>query len=475
MLYEGGSWKGAVEKHRKQSIRVVGGRPVAGTIENVGGDKTTASKPFFAACISDSPSVVRNVPHIGELEVVSAMLDSVGVNISHSPDGRTVTIDPKDMRFRPIPEGLGGPSRTSMLMAGAQLNRFREANIPQPGGDKIGDRPVDGQIGGLMALGAEVVEHGSGRLVFVAPQGLRGDIIYTFPKPTHTGIENLTIASSKAPGESVFHNTSLAPEVDHGVIHALNTAGANISRIQDLDGNRTREIQVTGVDSIRGLDYELHPDPCAIVTYATAALITESEEGVLIKGIKREPIDPFVTLVERMGGGVDVREDGIRFFYKEPLVAPRQTLLTADTPIDNDRYLGIKSDWQPIISALLLKATGKSRIIEAYFSDRFQHLSLAQQAGADIRFFDPRHDDPAIQYNFTDDDGLHGVEINGGKTLRPIGEMNAGNDIRLGAFELLLSFMTPGSNIIRDLSQIKRGYDHLIENFEHLEAEITHV
>jgi UDP-N-acetylglucosamine 1-carboxyvinyltransferase len=466
------SWQKKSEIYRGQKIRVVGGFPLSGVIDNVGGDKTTASKPLIAACICDLPSEIRNVPNIGEIDIVADMLASLGVDLAFSLDQRQINVYPQNMRYRAIPGELGKPSRTSMLMAGVMLSRFGKAEIPFPEGDRIGDRPVDGQIRGLVALGAEVEEQDSEHLVFVAPRGLKGSE-FTFPKPTHTGAENLIIASAKAPGETRLHNTSLAPEIDHGVIEAFNIAGAKIVRQQDPDGNKLRDIEVNGVEYLKGLDYELQLDPNAVITYAVAALITESQKGVFIKGADPEPIDSFLKLIDRMGGGYDIQNDGINFYYEKPLKAPHQTLITGDTPIDTEKYLRIKSDWQPLISALLLKASGTSRIIEAYFSNRFHHLFLAKEAGAKIEFFDPRLEDPTIRYNFNEDDNLHGVKIYGGNALQSIAEMNAGNDIRLGAFSLLLSLMTSGNSIIHDLSQIKRGYDDLIENFKNIGAQIT--
>ena len=47
--------------------------------------------------------------------------------------------------------------RGSFLIMGALLGRLGEASCPPPGGDVIGQRPVDVHLKGFAALGAEIV------------------------------------------------------------------------------------------------------------------------------------------------------------------------------------------------------------------------------------------------------------------------------------------------------------------------------
>ena len=50
---------------------------------------------------------------------------------------------------------VGGLNRMAIISVGPLLHRCGEADIPMPGGDRIGARPLDFHINGLQLMGAK--------------------------------------------------------------------------------------------------------------------------------------------------------------------------------------------------------------------------------------------------------------------------------------------------------------------------------
>ena len=98
-----------------------------------------------------------------------------------------------------VPLDVGARLRTSAMVLGPMLARMGTAMIPNPGGCRIGARPIDQHLKGLQAMGAEVkLDHG---YVDVECKRLRGATI-VLDMPTVTGCENLMMAAARIPGRT---------------------------------------------------------------------------------------------------------------------------------------------------------------------------------------------------------------------------------------------------------------------------------
>lgn len=461
------TWAQEAQEYQGQVLTVRGGRPLWGVVESPGGGKNVAGKILIASCLGSNPSTITNVPAIGEVRIGAEMLAGLGVELEFSNEGTKISVDPASMQSRPIPTELGTPSRSSIVALGMLLAATREANIPLPGGDKLGSRPVEVHIRGMQELGAQKLPSPADRIIMVANDGLHGTEL-TMKVASVTGTETLSMAATKATGTTVIHNANLMSEVWE-LLGALNKAGAKIEPRGSV--NNIGALNIVGTNEITSIDHELDTDLNAVITYGVAALITDSEQGILVKRTKPHTIKHFLKLLDAMGGGYEVKEDGILFYSKGTLKAPERTIVASFDEIDTEEYLSIKADWQPLVSLLLLKAEGTSQLIETVFAERFQHLEVARRAGAAVQYFDPREQDQSIYYHFQEDQLFHGVRITGGKKLSPI-DIDGSNDIRLAAFCLLMGLMSPGESHISNLTQVKRGYHNLIENLQEIGADI---
>src|SRR5579863_7450182 len=109
---------------------------------------------MVAAMLGDGPSVIRNAPEVGDVDITAAMLESAGYHVGRT-DGE-ITVAPGDAVTPSVPEAFTGLNRIPILMLGPLLHLAGEAFVPLVGGDPIGRRPVDFHVEALRALGAEI-------------------------------------------------------------------------------------------------------------------------------------------------------------------------------------------------------------------------------------------------------------------------------------------------------------------------------
>src|SRR5699024_12317745 len=97
-------------------LRVNGGIPLRGEI-SVRGAKNFVSKAMVAALLGESTSVLRNVPQIRDVEIVSQLLNLHGVAVSHDQEAGILTLDPTRVE-QALTADIGshsGSSRISIL------------------------------------------------------------------------------------------------------------------------------------------------------------------------------------------------------------------------------------------------------------------------------------------------------------------------------------------------------------------------
>ena len=126
--------------------------PLRGDI-SVRGSKNAVTKHMVAAMLGDGPSVIRNAPQVGDVDITAAMLESAGFHVGRE-DGE-ITIAPGREVVPRVPEAFTGLNRIPILMLGPLLHLTGEAFVPLVGGDPIGRRPVDFHGGNYYAHGVK--------------------------------------------------------------------------------------------------------------------------------------------------------------------------------------------------------------------------------------------------------------------------------------------------------------------------------
>ena len=127
-------------------LRIDGGTPLKGQV-TVRGAKNLVPKAMVAALLGSTPSVLRNVPDLSDVEVVTILAELHGAKVDYDRETGVLTLTPdhnsqtaernaKDIQL------FGGNSRIPILMVGPLLHTIKTARIPNLGGCKIGDRPI---------------------------------------------------------------------------------------------------------------------------------------------------------------------------------------------------------------------------------------------------------------------------------------------------------------------------------------------
>jgi len=395
---------------------VRGSGPLEGSVA-VGGAKNSALKLMAASLMAEGRSVLRNVPRIVDVEIMSDLLTSMGADVRRSED-HVLTIDVGPDITPEAPYELVERMRASIVVLGALLGRNGYARVALPGGDNFGPRPIDMHINGLEALGVRFeVAHGYIEARCDALIGTR--VVLEFPSVGAT--ENLVMAAARAKGTTLIDNAAREPEIAD-LCAFLVRMGARIV------GGGTSTIEIEGVDELSPVDHTVIPDRIEAGTFLAAVGVAGGE--LALEGARPDHMDMLIRKLGDMGMRVSPSSDGLWAQAKGRLRAVDVSTLP---------YPGIATDYKPFFVAMLAVAEGVGIVTENLFSGRFRYVDELVRMGADIRT-----------------EGHHAV-VRGRPRLS--GAPVRAPDIRAGAALVAAALGADGETIISDASHIARGYE----------------
>ncbi|WP_374191694.1 UDP-N-acetylglucosamine 1-carboxyvinyltransferase [Herbiconiux sp. SYSU D00978] len=431
-----------------ESLTVWGGKPLQGTV-HVRGAKNLVTKAMVAALLGETESLLKDVPAISDVEVVRGLLEVHGVVVTE-PEPGELLLDPRNVKsanFVEI-EVHAGSSRIPILFCGPLLHQLGEAFIPDLGGCRIGDRPIDFHLDALRKFGAVVDKQPNG-IHLTAPNGLKGAHI-ELPYPSVGATEQVLLTAVRAEGVTELKNAAIEPEI-MDLIAILQKMGAIIT----VEPNRV--IFIEGVEKLGGYSHRAIFDRNEAASWASAALATEGD--IFVKGAKQQELLTFLNIFRKVGGAFDVEEDGIRFYHPGGALKP--------IVVETDVHPGFMTDWQQPLVVALTKAEGVSVVHETVYENRFGFTDALNQMGADI---------------VVHRDGLAGVTRR--VPRRPLEQAAVvtgpsklhGADVRVpdlrGGFSHLIAALTAeGESTITNVGIISRGYEHFGEKLQALGAD----
>ena len=245
------------------ALTITGGVPLQGTIK-VRGAKNLVPKAMVAALLGTTPSVLRNVPVIRDVDVVSGLLSLHGVEIDYDQTEGVLRLDPSSVETAHMADidAHAGSSRIPILFCGPLLHLLGQAFIPDLGGCRIGDRPIDFHLDALRAFGATVEKLPSGIRLSAPKEGLHGADI-ELPYPSVGATEQVLLTAVRAKGTTELRGAAIEPEI-MDLIAVLQKMGAIIS----YEPNRV--IFIEGVESLRGYDHRSIFDRARSAPYAAS-------------------------------------------------------------------------------------------------------------------------------------------------------------------------------------------------------------
>lgn len=410
------------------SYIVEGGKRLEGEV-CISGSKN-ASLPIIAATILNSKTTkLYNVPNIHDTQITLKILKLLGCKVKKERD--KIEISTKQMNKTKIPEDLMKQMRSSVIMAGAIIGRFKEATFSYPGGCEIGARPIDLHLSAFKKLGINIEEKG-GFIHCKCDRIIGTEIDLDFPSVGAT--ENIILATVLSEGVTTITNAAMEPEIED-LAKMLNKMGAKI------EGAGTNIIKITGVSKLKEVSYKIMPDRIETGTYLCMAAVTNGK----IRVINAEPehITPIIHKLQESGCKIEIKGKILE------LQAPKR-LKAVD--IKTMPYPGFPTDMQSIFGSMLSIAKGTSIIIENIFENRYKYTSELKKMGAKIEI-----------------EGKMAV-------IKGVRKLNASkveaDDLRGGASLVLAALASRGTTYVGNIEYILRGYEHLEEKLQKLGANI---
>jgi UDP-N-acetylglucosamine 1-carboxyvinyltransferase len=405
---------------------------------------------MVASLLGNDPSLLRNVPEIKDVEVVTSLLRLHGVEVAKDPVTGDLSLDPTKVKIAQMKDidAHAGDSRIPILFCGPLIHAIGEAFIPDLGGCKIGDRPIDYHLDVLRQFGA-VVEKREGGISISAPKGLKGAKL-SLPYPSVGATEQVLLTATRAEGITELSGAAIEPEI-MDLIAVLQKMGAIISVQTD------RVIRIEGVPHLSGFNHRALPDRNEAASWASAALVTQGD--IYVEGAMQPDLTAFLNTYRRIGGAFDIDDEGIRFYHTGGKLSP--------LVLETDVHPGFMTDWQQPLVVALTQAAGVSIVHETVYENRFGFTQALIRMGASIQVH--RECLGSIPCRFGQRNFLHSAVISGPTQLQ--GTDIDIPDLRGGFSHLIAALAANGTSRVTGIELINRGYERFQSKLENLGAD----
>lgn len=395
----------------------------------VSGSKNASLPILAASIISGKTTKLYNVPDIEDVRITLQILRELGCKIKKEKN--KVTINSRYMTKTVIPENLMRKLRSSVIIAGAIIARFKNVQFSYPGGCDIGSRPINLHLENFKKIGIKIDENT--RYIECKYDKIETkNIVLDFPSVGAT--ENLILASILGNQEITISNAAMEPEIVD-LACFLNRMGAKVY------GAGTNIIKIKGVTTLKNVSYKIMPDRIEAGTLLIAGAITGGM--IKINGVIPEHISPVLDKLEETGCEIKLSKNAVYLNVNKKLKAVN---------IKTMPYPGFPTDLQPLFSTLLTICEGTSIISENIFENRFKFIQEIQRMGAKAT-----------------------IE---GKTLiiKGVKKLHSADlestDLRGGASMVLAGLCAKGTTKVSNLKYLIRGYENLDIKLRELGADI---
>ena len=421
-------------------IRIIGGEPLKGTIP-ISGAKNAALPLMIASLLTRETLTLKNIPRLADVTLLGRILGNHGVDVTavgkkmgqSTTEGQTFKLKAAEIVDTTAPYEMVSRMRASFWVLGPLLARCGQARVSMPGGCAIGTRPVDLQLMGMKALGAEI-DIDRGYVVAKAPKGLHGARI-VFPKVSVGATHNALMAAVLARGETLIENAAREPEVAD-LANCLKKMGAKIGGV----GSST--LQVQGVDRLHGAEHTVIPDRIETGTYAMAAAMTNGD--VLLDGARADLLPEVIQTLRSTGIEIEERPSGLRVAWNGGALNP--------VSVETRPCPGFPTDLQAQLVALMSRANGLSKVRETIFDNRFMHIQELTRLGARI---DLQGDTAFV----TGVNGLHGAQV-------------MATDLRASVSLIIAGLAAEGETLIGRVYHLDRGFERIEDKLSQCGARI---
>lgn len=421
---------------------IQGGRALAGEVK-AGGNKNAALPCIAAAILSEEEVVLRNIPDIADVCVMLEIAQSLGAHVEKRGEG-VWSVHAAKLTSSKVPHELSSKIRASLLFAGSLLSRTGRALMYPPGGDVIGRRRLDTHFLALSSLGAVI---NSGEFYEFKSEKLKGADIF-LDEASVTATENAVMAAVLAEGKTVITNAASEPHVQD-LCNMLNSMGAKIS------GIASNILHIEGVSSLSGTDFTIGADYMEVGSFIGLAAATGGE--IKISALGSLDMRPLAVGFRKLGISWEEEDEGdaIRVGKNQ-----RMKVVTDDgeviARIDDSPWPAFPPDLTSIMTVVATQVEGTTLIFEKMFESRMYFVDKLVSMAAAITLCDP-----------------HRALVVGKSRL--FGAVLTSPDIRAGMAMVIAALAAEGESRIKNIYQIERGYENLVERLVKLGADIKKV
>jgi UDP-N-acetylglucosamine 1-carboxyvinyltransferase len=432
------------------AFEVIGGKPLRGDIVPQGA-KNEALQILCAVLLTAEPVTISNIPDIRDVNKLIELLGSMGVKVERlSADTYRFQADEVNLDYLDTPEFVkqARELRGSVMILGPMLARYGKCQLPKPGGDKIGRRPLDTHFWGLQKLGAELKVEGPDFYRMSAPNGLRGAYML-LDEASVTGTANIVMGAVLAEGTTTIYNAACEPYLQQ-LCKMLVRMGASI---QGIGSNL---LVIEGVKVLGGTEHRMLPDMIEIGSFIGLAAMTGSE--ITIKDCAIPELGLIPDTFRKLGIQLEFRGDDI-YVPAQPRYEIATYLDGSILTVSDHTWPGFTPDLLSIVLVVATQAKGTVLIHQKMFESRLFFVDKLIDMGAQITLCDPHR---AIVIGLDKRHALRGITM-------------TSPDIRAGVALLIAALSADGTSKILNIEQIDRGYQNIEGRLQALGAQIKRV
>ncbi len=352
---------------------IKGGKPLSGRVKPVA-NKNSIIKLIPATILCDEPVTIHNVPMSSSVILFIDVYKALGGKVEFLSPG-TVRFDSSPINKYSVPEEFAEKERATFVFLGPLLAKFGRASISDPGGCKLGNRPLDTHFQGLKALGVNIDKE-SGYTLYT--EGLIGNDIWLL-EASVTGTENIILAAVFAEGRTTIYNAACEPHTQD-LCNFLVSLGANI---QGIGSNK---LIIEGVKRLGGGEWTVIPDHIDIAGWIVAAAITGGD--LLIENAIPEHMTQILNNFAKVNVIVEIRGKDIYVPANQKLECKLNVRGDIDK-IVSEPWPGFPVDLIPQAVVLAAKGSGNIKVHSYMYESQLFFVEELQKMKASIVLADP--------------------------------------------------------------------------------------
>lgn len=398
----------------------------------VQGSKNAVLPIMAATLLGSGVSVIYNCPMIEDVMVMCQLLECL--HAKTKLENHMLTIDTRDVQYAPLPCSLTTKLRSSVLLLGPMLARWKKVELGVPGGCAIGLRPIDIHLQGFRKMNVDISVQND--VVSGSTYYLQGGVVQLrFPSVGAT--ENLIMTAVVAKGRTILRGVAKEPEIIE-LCNYLISMGALI------EGVGTDVLIIKGTGQLSSCDYCNVYDRIVAGTYLLAAAAIPSE--IRLYGI--DDIGYMKNIIQV------VSDLGVNVMKYDNCLSVQSVGKVNGGSFQTGIYPNFPTDLLPMLITVLMQSKQKSRIKETIFENRLSILRELAKLGATFDVSD----------RIVCTEGCCRLQ---GNTL-------CATDLRQGAALVVAGMMSEGTTMVTNTMYIARGYEDIVRDLQNLGANVDY-